>query len=56
MRDNFVTLSDLGHSSVFRGHFPEASLFMTPGGTVTLTCGSGAGAVTNYAAGVHQEP
>ncbi|ELW56184.1 Ig lambda-2 chain V [Tupaia chinensis] len=36
----------------------EPSLSMTPGGTVTLTCGSSAGAVTtgNYAAWVQQMP
>lgn len=36
----------------------EASLSTTPGGTVTLTCGSSAGAVTtsNYASWVQQNP
>ncbi|XP_054448718.1 immunoglobulin lambda-1 light chain-like [Pteronotus mesoamericanus] len=36
----------------------EASLSTTPGGTVTLTCGSSAGAVTtsNYASWVQQKP
>uniref|UniRef100_A0A673UD24 Ig-like domain-containing protein n=1 Tax=Suricata suricatta TaxID=37032 RepID=A0A673UD24_SURSU len=36
----------------------EASLSTTPGGTVTLTCGSSTGAVTasNYASWVQQKP
>ncbi|EHB06777.1 Ig lambda-2 chain V region, partial [Heterocephalus glaber] len=36
----------------------ESSLSTTPGGTVTLTCGSSTGAVTtsNYAAWVQQKP
>uniref|UniRef100_A0A8D2GJ74 Ig-like domain-containing protein n=1 Tax=Urocitellus parryii TaxID=9999 RepID=A0A8D2GJ74_UROPR len=44
-------------------HFPgvvtqETSLTTTPGGTVTLTCGSSTGAITisNYAGWVQQKP